>query len=72
MQEALAAAFAQVLSCNELEAGGEIDGCATDRQQASIVVDVAGSMVEQFPELKRMFKMNPSQKRMTFTPLSSF
>ncbi len=68
----LAAAIALLLTCTDLERGGEVYGCATDRQQASIVFDVAVSMVSQFPELKRFIKLNPSQKRMTFTPLNSF
>lgn len=68
----LAAAVALLLTCTDLEHGGEVYGCATDRQQASIVFDVAVSMVDQFPELKRYIKLNPSQKRMTFLPLNSF
>jgi phage terminase large subunit-like protein len=68
----LAAAIALLLTCTDLEYGGEIYGCATDRQQASIVFDVAVQMVEQFPALKRFIKLNISQKRMIFTPLNSF
>lgn len=68
----LAAAVALLLTCTDLEHGGEVYGCATDRQQASIVFDVAVSMVDQFPALKKYIKLNPSQKRMTFTPLNSF
>ncbi len=68
----LAAAVALLLTCTDLEYGGEIYGCATDRQQASIVFDVALHMVEQFPQLKKYIKFNVMQKRMTFTPLNSF
>jgi phage terminase large subunit-like protein len=68
----LAAAIALLLTCTDLERGGEIYGCATDRQQASIVFDVALHMVDQFPQLRKYIKFNVMQKRMTFTPLNSF
>ena len=68
----LAAAIALLLLCTDGEHGGEIYGCATDRQQASIIFDVACSMVEQYPALKKYIKINPSIKRMTFTPLKSY
>ena len=41
----LAAAVALYLTCGDFEHGGEIYGCASDRQQASIVFDVAVDMV---------------------------
>jgi phage terminase large subunit-like protein len=68
----LAAAIALLLTCTDLEQGGEIYGCATDRQQASIVFDVALQMVEQFPALKKYITFNSHLKRMTFKPLNSF
>ena len=68
----LAAAIALLLTCTDMERGGEIYGCATDRNQASIVFDVAIKMVDQFPALKKYMKLNIAQKRMTFTPLNSF
>lgn len=68
----LAAAIALLLTCTDMEHGGEIYGCATDRGQASIVFDVAVQMVDQFPALKKYMKLNVAQKRMTFTPLNSF
>ena len=37
----LAAAVALLLTCGDMEYGGEVYGCASDRQQASIVFDVA-------------------------------
>jgi len=40
----LAAAIALYLTCGDFEYGGEIYGCAADRQQASIVFDVAVQM----------------------------
>lgn len=68
----LAAAVALLLTCTDAERGGEVYGCATDRQQASIVFDVAVQMVDQYPTLKEHIKLNIMQKRMTFKPLNSF
>ncbi len=68
----LAAAIALFLTCGDSEPGAEIYGCAADRSQASIVFDVAVHMVDQFPALKQMIKLNTHQKRMTFKPLNSF
>ena len=67
----LAAAVALLLTCCDFEYSGYVYGCATDRQQASIVFDVAMNMVDQFPELKRYFRLQPSIRRMTFLPLKS-
>jgi len=55
-----------------LNDGGEIYGCAADRQQASIVFDVAVQMVEQNPALKARIKPLISQKRLIYKPLNSF
>jgi phage terminase large subunit-like protein len=52
----LAAAVALLLTCGDFEHGGEVYGCASDRQQASIVFDVAVDMVEQCPALKARIK----------------
>lgn len=49
----LAAAVALYLLAGDGEWGAEVYGCAADRQQASIVFDVACQMVEQCPALKR-------------------
>lgn len=49
----LAAAIALYLTCGDMEWGAEVYGCASDRQQASIVFDVAVEMVEQCPALKK-------------------
>jgi len=68
----LAAAVALLLTCCDFEYGGFVYGCATDRQQASIVFDVALHMVEQFPELKRHMHLQPALKKMTFKPLNSY
>jgi phage terminase large subunit-like protein len=68
----LAAAVALLLTCGDFEYGGEIYGCASDRQQASIVFDVAVQMVEQCPALKSRIKPILSQKRLLYKPLNSF
>ncbi len=68
----LAAATALLLTCGDFEHGGEVYGCASDRQQASIVFDVAVDMVEQCPALKSRIKPVLSQKRLIYKPLNSF
>lgn len=68
----LAAAVALLLTCGDYEHGGEVYGCASDRQQASIVFDVAVEMVEQCPALKQRIKPILSQKRLVYKPLNSF
>ena len=68
----LAAAVALLLTCGDYEHGGEVYGCASDRQQASIVFDVAVDMVEQCPALKARIKPVLSQKRLVYKPLGSF
>lgn len=68
----LAAAIALLLTCGDNEYGGEIYGCASDRQQASIVFDVACGMVEQCPALRARIKPMISQKRLVYKPLNSF
>ena len=60
----LGAAIALLLLCTDAEYGGEIYGCATDRNQASRIFDVAMHMVDQFPAIKKYIKMSISQKRM--------
>jgi phage terminase large subunit-like protein len=47
------------------EIKGEVYGCAADRQQASIVFDVAIDMIDQVPALKKRAKLNMSHKRIT-------
>ena len=67
----LAAAVALLLTCGDFEHGGEVYVCASDRQQASIVFDVAVDMVEQCPALKARIKPVLSQKRLVYKPLGS-
>lgn len=68
----LAAAIALYLMAGDGEWGAEVYGCAADRQQASIVFDVAVEMVEQCPALKKRIKPVLSQKRLVYQPLNSF
>lgn len=68
----LAAAVALYLLAGDGEWGAEVYGCAADRQQASIVFDVACQMVEQCPALKKRIKPILSQKRLVYLPLNSF
>jgi phage terminase large subunit-like protein len=47
------------------EKNGEVYGCAADKEQASIVFDVAVDMVDQVPALKKRAKLNLSTKMIT-------
>jgi phage terminase large subunit-like protein len=68
----IAAAVALYLTCGDGEWGAEVYGCAADRQQASIVFDVAVDMVDQSPALKKRIKPVLSQKRLVYMPTGSF
>jgi phage terminase large subunit-like protein len=68
----LAAAVALKLLCADYEDGAEVYGCAADRQQASIVFEVAADMVRNSSSLSKYCKVNKSQKRITYTPRNSF
>lgn len=68
----LAAAVALYMLCGDGEWGAEVYGCASDRQQASIVFDVAVDMVDQCPALKKRIKPVMSVKRLVFQPTNSF
>lgn len=58
--------------CADDEWAAEVYGCAADRQQASIIFDVAVDMVEQNPALKKRIKPILSQKRLVYLPTKSF
>ena len=68
----LAAGIALYLTCGDNEWGAEVYGCASDRQQASIVFDVAVDMVEQCPALKKRIKPIMSVKRLVYKPTNSY
>jgi phage terminase large subunit-like protein len=67
----LAAAVALYMLAGDGEEGAEIYGCANDRQQASIVFDVAKDMVLQCPALLKRVKIVESQKRIVYLPTRS-
>ena len=60
------------MTCGDNEWGAEVYGCASDRQQASIVFDVAVDMVEQCPALKKRIKPVMLVKRLVYKPTNSF
>lgn len=68
----LAAGIALYMTCGDGEWGAEVYGCASDRQQASIVFDVAVDMVDQCPALKKRIKPVMSVKRLVYQPTNSF
>lgn len=68
----LAAAVALLLCCGDGEERAEVYGCAADRQQASIVFDVAADMVRMCPALSKRVKILASQKRIIYYPTNSF
>ena len=68
----LAAAIALLLCCADGEERAEVYGCASDRQQASIVFDVAADMVRMCPALNKRVKILASTKRIIYLPTNSF
>lgn len=68
----LAAAVALLLCCGDGEERAEVYGCAADRQQASIVFEVAADMIKMCPALAKRVKLLSSQKRIIYTPTNSF
>ena len=68
----LAAAVALLLTCADGEERAEVYGCAADRQQASIVFEVAADMVRMCPALNKRVKILASTKRMIYQPTNSF
>ena len=67
----LGAAIALNMLCNDDEWKAEVYSCASDRQQAAIVFDVAVDMVKQSPALSKRIKIIPSMKRMVYQPTGS-
>ena len=68
----LAAAVALLLCCGDGEQRSEVYGCVVDRQQASIVFEVAADMVRMCPALSKRVKLLASQKRIIYLPTHSF
>ncbi len=67
----LAAAIALYMLCGDGEEGAEVYGCANDRNQSSIVFNVAREMAQQSPALMRRTKIVDSQKRIVYWPTRS-
>nr|WP_174515122.1 terminase TerL endonuclease subunit [Youngiibacter fragilis] len=67
----LAAAVALLLTCGDGEERAEVYGCAADRNQASIVFNVAADMVRLCPALSKRVKILDSQKRLIYLPTGS-
>lgn len=65
------AALALNMLVNDDEQRAEVYGCAADRNQASIVFNVAVDMVEQCPPLAKRIAVIPSTKRMVYKPTNS-
>ncbi len=68
----LAAAVALYLLYADGEASPEVYGAASDRQQASIVFDVARRMVEQNKALMKRSKIMSAQKRLVSYPNAGY
>lgn len=68
----LAAAVALLLTCGDGEERAEVYSCAADRQQASIVFEVAADMVRMCPALNKRVKILASTKRIIYLPTNSF
>ncbi len=67
----LGAAIALNMLCNDDEWKAEVYSCASDRQQAGIVFDVAVDMVKQSKTLSKLIKIVPSTKHMVYQPTGS-
>lgn len=67
----IAAGIALLLLCGDGEQSAEVYGCAADREQASIVFDVAKEMVNQCPALKKRCIISESKRTITYTPTNS-
>lgn len=67
----IAAGIALKLLCADGEQGGEVYGAACDRDQASIVFNVAADMVRRSSSLSKVCKVVPSTKRIIHTPSGS-
>ena len=68
----LAASVALLLCCGDGEISAEVYSCAADRQQASIVFNVAVDMVRMCPALHKRCKILSSTKKIIYMPTNSF
>lgn len=67
----LAAAIALLLTCADGEERAEVYGCAGNRQQASIVFEVAADMIRNCPPLAHRTKILTSSKKIIYLPTNS-
>lgn len=67
----IAAAIALYMLCADGEQRAEVYGCAADRNQASLVYDVACDMVRMCPELMKRCEIRPSRKMIEYIPTHS-
>ena len=67
----LAAAVALYMLCADGEQRAEVYGCAADRDQASLVFDVACDMVKLCPALMKRCDIRTSRKAIHFGPTNS-
>ncbi len=67
----LAAAVALLLTCGDFEERAEVYGCAADRNQASIVFNVAADMVRMCPALSKRVKILDATKRLIYQKTNS-
>ena len=67
----LAAAVCLYMLCADGEQRAEVYGCAADRDQSSLVFDVACDMVRLCPALMKRCDIRPSRKTIHFTPTNS-
>lgn len=67
----LAAGVALKQLCADGEQRAEVYSCAADRDQASIVYDVANDMVQMCPALAKKIKIYKSKRQMTYLPTNS-
>jgi len=54
------------------DAGAEVFGGASDRQQASLIFNECAAMVLQSPELRKILRVVDTTKRIAFPPTSSY
>jgi phage terminase large subunit-like protein len=67
----IGAAIAMYMLAGEPEEGGEIYSAATDREQASLVFNVAAQMVKNDPTLSRHCHIIESRRQITYAPTNS-
>lgn len=67
----LAAAVALLLTCGDGEKRAKVYSCASDKNQAKIVFEVAVAMVRKSPALTKRVKITESTKTLVYTPTES-